>query len=119
MRHLGVLDAEVTRYSVDGGIDVTSEAYLAQVKNIAGYVPVIEVRAFYGVVVAEKKSGLLFTSGVVTSEGRAFADRVGIAILRYNAEEGTIAGLNPLGEQVVEHGIPSVFAMPQAADERD
>ncbi|MFK4804335.1 hypothetical protein ACI3KX_00570 [Microbacterium sp. ZW CA_36] len=33
MRHLGVLDAEVTRYSGDGGVDVASAEYVVQLRE--------------------------------------------------------------------------------------
>ncbi|PFG31184.1 restriction endonuclease [Paramicrobacterium agarici] len=109
MRHLGVLDAEVTQFSGDGGIDVASAQYIAQVKNYAGSVPVIEVRAFFGVAIADEKSPIFFTSGSVTSEGQAFADRVGMALIHYNAEEAVLTGLNSLGAQCVEFSIPQAF----------
>ncbi|GAB2516126.1 restriction endonuclease [Paramicrobacterium agarici] len=110
MRHLGVLDAEVTKFSGDGGIDVLSERYIAQVKNYAGSVPVIEVRAFFGVAVADEKSPLFFTSGSVTADGQAFADRVGMALIHYDAEEAILTGLNILGGRCVELSIPEAFA---------
>ncbi|MCK8609708.1 restriction endonuclease [Agromyces sp. C10] len=35
MRHLGAFDAEVTRFTADGGVDVVSAHWIAQVKNLA------------------------------------------------------------------------------------
>ena len=110
IRHLGVLDAEVTRLVGDGGIDVDSEHYVAQVKNLAGSVPVGEVRALLGSAVSEGKKPLLFTSGSLTVEGKAFAERVRMAVFRYDAVGGTIQGLNELGDVAVERGIPEAFA---------
>ncbi|GAA1062019.1 restriction endonuclease [Agromyces bracchium] len=109
MRHLGVLDAEVTRFSRDGGADVVSDAYVAQVKNYAGSVSVTDVRALFGVATADSKKPLLFTSGAVTADGLTFADRVGVALVRYDAEKGTIQGLNALGGMVVDVGIAEAF----------
>ncbi|MBC7597253.1 MAG: restriction endonuclease [Kineosporiaceae bacterium] len=97
MRHLGVLDAEVTRFSGDGGIDVDSEQFIAQVKNYAGTVPVDELRALHGVAVMEGKAAILFTSGSLTAAAAEFADRAGIIVLRYNAVEATLEGLNDVG----------------------
>lgn len=107
MRHLGALDAETTRVAGDGGIDVVSEKFIVQVKNYAGSIAVVDVRALYGVAAAEGKHPLMFTSGTITVEGLAFANRVGMAALKYSAEEGTLHGLNPLGEHIVEHGLDS------------
>ncbi|MDZ8199935.1 restriction endonuclease [Microbacterium sp. SSW1-59] len=105
MRHLGVLDAEVTRFSGDGGIDVVAAGYVAQVKNIAGFVPIQDVRALFGVAASDDKRGLLFTSGTLTSEGFAFANRVGLALFHYDAVAGTLAGLNEIGKRAVDQTI--------------
>lgn len=110
MRHLGVRDAEVTRLVGDGGIDIDSAEFVAQVKNYAGSVAVQDVRALFGVAVASDRKALLFTSGVVTAEGRSFADKVGMAVIQYDAVAGTLEGLNPLGTRCVEYGIPESFA---------
>ena len=105
MRHLGVLDAEVTRFSADGGIDVESERYIAQVKNYAGTVPVEELRALHDVAVLEGKGAVLLTSGSMTEDDAVFADRAGIVVLRYNAVEATIEGPNHLGANAVAEGL--------------
>lgn len=109
MRHLGVLDAEVTQFVGDGGIDVSSSDFIAQVKNYAGSIPVAAVREVFGVAVADSKHPLLFTSGTMTVEGNAFASRVGMAVFRYNAEEGTLEGLNAKGAKAVEFSLPDAF----------
>lgn len=109
MRHLGVLDAEVTQFVGDGGIDVSSADFIAQVKNYAGSIPVAAVRELFGVAVAESKHPLLFTSGMMTVEGNAFASRVGMAVFRYNAEEGTLEGLNGKGIEAVEFSLSDAF----------
>lgn len=101
MRHLGVLDAEVTAFSGDGGIDVDSLQFVAQVKNYTGAVPVEEIRALFGVATIEGKRAVLFTSGILTAAGAEFADRAGIIVIQYNAVEGTLRGLNDLGRKAV------------------
>lgn len=110
MRHLGVLDAEVTKYVGDGGIDVESEQYVAQVKNYTGSVAVADVRALFGVAVADGRHPILFTSGTITSEGRAFAARIRMALIHYDALDGTLRGLNALGDACIERSIPEAFA---------
>lgn len=111
MRHLGVLDAENTRYVADGGIDVSSRHYVAQVKNYAGSVTVESVRALAGVAAAEGKLALYFTSGRISRDGVAFADRVNMALFHYDAVAGTIRGLNPLGALAVRDSIPEAFGL--------
>jgi len=110
MRHLGVLDAEVTRFNSDGGIDIHSAAYVAQVKNYAGSIAVADVRALFGVAAADDKKALIFTSGSVTAEGMAFAERTGMALLRYDAVEGSLAGINRLGVACAEFSIAEAFS---------
>lgn len=109
MRHLGVRDAHVTSYSQDGGIDVESVEYVAQVKNYVGAVSVKEIRELHGVATADGKRALMFTSGTVTQEGRIFAKRVGIALIGYDAQRGTLRGLNGLGSRVIDRSIPLAF----------
>lgn len=116
MRHLGVRDARVTAFTRDGGIDVESNRFVAQVKNYVGSVSVKEVRELHGVAMAEGKYALLFTSGSVTEEGRAFAQRVGVALISYDAKGGTLKGLNGLGARATERSIPVAFAAQADSD---
>lgn len=109
MRHLGVLDAAVTQFTGDGGIDVESSEFIVQFKNFTGSVPVGEVRSLFGVAAADAEKCLLFTSGTITSEGVIFADRVGMALVRYDAVAGSLAGINELGLRVVEFSVPEAF----------
>lgn len=110
MRHLGVVDAGVTRFVGDGGIDVDSSTCIAQVKNYTGTVPVHEIRAIYGTAAAEQKHALVFTSGFLTTEGALFADRVGMLVFRYDAVQGTLEGLNELAERAISMSIPEAVA---------
>lgn len=110
MRHLGVLDATVTPLRGDGGTDVESNDFIAQVKNYTGLVPVSEVRDLGGVAAATGKQALLFTSGTLSGSGLDFADKVRIAVIQYSAVDGTLVGLNDLGTRCTEAGIPEAFA---------
>lgn len=94
MRHLGVIDAYVTQYSRDGGIDVESRSHVAQVKHITGAVKVSDVRALHGVGVSMRKQSWFFTSTRYTEESTNFADHVGMALFVYSAERGTLRGAN-------------------------
>jgi len=93
MRHMGVLDAEVTPEKADGGIDVTSDAFVAQVKHYKGKVSVVEVRELFGVAAARGKSAVFFTSTGHTTEAITFATATEMALFVYSAERGTLAGV--------------------------
>lgn len=105
VRHLGARDAEVTRFSGDGGIDVESAFYVIQVKNYSGSVPIESIRALHGVATVEKKRALFFTSGTVSREGVSFADRARIGLVHYDAVNATLRGLNTIGEAAVDEGL--------------
>jgi hypothetical protein len=49
IRYLGEPDATITRFSRDGGVDVESTHYIAQVKNYSGTVGVTQMRELGGV----------------------------------------------------------------------
>lgn len=111
MRHLGIHDARVTQYSNDGGIDVDSRHVIAQVKNLhsSASVPIAQIRDLFGTATHRQKGAVLFTSGLVSVTGLTFADDVGMALIRYDAEKGTLSGLNQRGRQVIASGFPKVF----------
>lgn len=105
MRYLGESDADVTRFTSDGGIDVTSTHYIAQVKNYSGTVGVESVRELAGVSLADGRKPLFFTSGRYASGAIEFAGRVGVALFRYDAVQGTLAGENDLAKSVMSRGL--------------
>jgi hypothetical protein len=81
----GYLDARITRYSVDGGVDIESEQLVAQCKHFSkGTVGVREVREIFGVAVSEGKGAIIFTSGKYSAGAKEFADKnnVGLVLLR-------------------------------------
>lgn len=105
MCYLGARDAAVTQFSGDGGIDVVSTRYLAQVKNYAGAVPISSIRELHGVAVADGRLGLFFTSGHYPASAIQFAERVGMALFIYGAEEGVLRGANPLAQEYMSTGL--------------
>ncbi|MCT1396656.1 restriction endonuclease [Microbacterium sp. p3-SID338] len=111
MRHLGVRDAKVTQYSGDGGIDVESRYVIAQVKNLraGSAVPIAQIRDLFGTATHRGKGAVLFTSGGVSQGGLEFSDQTGIALIQYNAERGTLVGLNARGRTAIAQGFPVAF----------
>ncbi|MGJ8720857.1 MAG: restriction endonuclease [Salinibacterium amurskyense] len=105
MRFYGEEDAETTRFTADGGIDVTSLHYIAQVKNYVGTVGVAEVREMAGVALDDGRKALFFTSGSYAAGAIAFADRVGMPLFIYDAAEGSLAGVNQHAESIFVSGL--------------
>lgn len=105
MRHLGVPEAATTRHSGDGGIDVESTNYIAQVKNYAGTVGVAEVREMAGVAHGDGRHALFFTSGEYASGATEFAERVGMALFQFNAIDGTLTGRNRFAVDMIANGL--------------
>lgn len=105
MQFLGAEDATVTSFTSDGGVDVQSLHYIAQVKNYKGSVSVAEVRQLQGVASADGRKPLFFTSGTYTAEGLKFADAVGMAMFIYNAEEGTLSAACKRAEKLLVTGL--------------
>ena len=73
----------ITKKSHDEGIDLVFEeqidlnyyAYskrIVQCKLYRGYVPVTDIRDFFGVMVAQVATGLFFTTGILTSQAEKF-----------------------------------------------
>lgn len=79
---LGWLDAAVTRYSKDGGVDVESSEWVVQCKHYdGGFVGVNAVREIRGVASARKKRSCVITSGKFTADARRFAKEAKVALV--------------------------------------
>ncbi len=107
MVYLGETDSQVTRYSGDGGIDVESSHYVTQVKNYSENQSVgsNDLRELQGVATLSGRRPLFFTSGRYPSGGVEFADRVGMALFRYDAVAGSLIGANGLGLILLRTGL--------------
>jgi hypothetical protein len=80
LRTTGYRDVYVTRASGDGGVDVVAvrdgQRYAVQCKRYAGVIDPTDIRALAGVVATDGYAGGIFmTTGVVTQDTRAFAER--------------------------------------------
>lgn len=94
------LSAEVTRDGADGGVDIRSNKYVAQVKNYKGSVPVQAIREIYGIASAEGKIALFFTSGNYTKAAMEFADSVKMPLIIYDATGRRFSGANLQGRML-------------------
>lgn len=105
MSFLGAIHVKVTKYASDGGIDVESFGYIAQVKNYTGTVGVAAVREFSGVAKVDGRMGLFFTSGNFAAGAIEFADKADIALFRYSAERGELYAVNVRAEMKLARGL--------------
>jgi hypothetical protein len=105
MRFMGDSDARTTRFVADGGIDVESRRYVAQVKNWAGTVGVAAVRELAGVAASDGRKPIFFTSGTYSSGAVEFANRSRMALFVYSAESGTIEAANSYASIAVNGGL--------------
>ncbi len=105
LTHLGATNVSVTRASGDGGVDIVSDAVIAQVKNYTGTVGVEEIRAFHGVASVDRRTAVFFTSGQYASGAVTFADLAQMPLLVYDAVAGTLAGANERGRALRRDGL--------------
>ena len=104
IRWLGAPEAEVTPQTGDGGLDVVSAKWGAQVKHYVGSVPVEELRATMGAALALGLQPMLWTSGSLTEAGKQFADLALVPVVHYNVETAEITGLTEVAVAVLRDG---------------
>ena len=105
LQYLGFEEATVTQYSGDGGIDVETLDYVCQVKNYRDKaVSVTEVRELFGVAASERKRAILFTSSGATTQAIEFADKNGIALIRFDAKAARLEEINDDGSDLLVNG---------------
>lgn len=97
LRRHGDYTASTTKDGADGGVDIRSNKYVAQVKNYKGSVGVQPVREIFGIATAEGKSALFFTSGTYTKAAKDFADSVEVPLIVYDAALQKFSGANLRG----------------------
>ena len=106
MRWLGVYDAEVTKFVGDGGIDVESSRYIAQVKNFTGNVGIAAIRELAGVAAVDGRTPLFFTSGVYPKDSEAWAQSAGIYLFTYEVKTAKLSANNQLAREALGSGLP-------------
>ena len=92
MRWLGFADAQELPIGPDGGVDVRSEAAVAQVKMQATPVGRPELQKLYGVAQAEgQKLPVFFSQQGYGGQAREFADQVGMRLFTFSYNDGVAA----------------------------
>jgi HJR/Mrr/RecB family endonuclease len=93
MLFYGAEGSQTTQYSQDGGIDVISNHFVAQVKHQEAPVGVKIVRETFGVSAQNGKIGIVFGKTGFTNDAISFATRSGILLISYGRriESWTVA----------------------------
>lgn len=108
---LGFDGARVTPPGADGGIDVTSETCIAQVKMEALATGRPAVQALYGVAAVEGKAAVFFSLAGYTARAMEWADRAGVACLQF-AFDGSIEASNEAAAALLAYGAAASTAQP-------
>jgi len=109
MQHMGESDAVVSQATRDGGIDVESSNFVAEVKHHAKPVGPVPVRSLHGVAMSRGKVGVFFSRRGYTASSVEFARDAGLLLFTYNPEAGTLRGLTKVSEYALENGLSSVL----------
>jgi predicted helicase len=86
MRYWGWTDARTTPAGADEGIDVVATLAVAQVKAYMSPVGRPDVQNLFGVASAEKKSALFFALTDYTAEAKAWANKAGVGLFRFDLQ---------------------------------
>lgn len=105
MRYLGAHDAQVTQFAGDGGMDVISARYVAQVKHYNSSIGVAPVRELAGVVRVDGRRGLFFATNSFSPGAVQFASSSGLALFRLYPEGGEITAINATAAAFLRHGL--------------
>ena len=107
MIHMGAEGASATQYVGDGGIDVDSPHFIAQVKHYAGSVGVGEVREHIGVAAVDeaRRRPLFFTSGTYSGGGVEAAERARMPLFIYSVERAEVLPVNIHAEAILAVGL--------------
>lgn len=105
MLFLGASGATVTQYSQDGGIDIESDYWVAQVKHYINSVSVQPVREILGVATSRGKRACFFTKTGYTKEAVRFAEENDIPLFQYESATGELVPWTSSAAEVLETGL--------------
>lgn len=105
MVHLGAQDTVAASKTGRQVCDLYSHRFLAWVDNRRGNLDLGAIERAAAVSAADGRYPLIFFSGGVLPEAQDLADAVGLALLRFDAQGGTLDGANRVGRQVRQTGL--------------
>lgn len=103
LRAQGVIDAQPTRHTRDGGEDVTSARYAAQTKHWKANVGARDIREIFGVASAGRKQAMVFTRTGYTRDALEFAEDAGVALFVYS-EDWEVTAASSSAKQLLATG---------------
>ncbi|ADX75277.1 Restriction endonuclease (plasmid) [Pseudarthrobacter phenanthrenivorans Sphe3] len=108
MLFLGESGCQVSPATRDGGADVVSSRYVAEVKHHAAPVGPALVRQIFGVATAEGKTALFFSLSGYSAASIEFAEQVKMALFVYDFTQGTLHPKTRAAELALLKGLPSL-----------
>lgn len=107
MVHMGAEGASVTRFVGDGGIDVESDRFIAQVKHYTGTVGVGSIREHIGVasIDALQRTPLFFTSGAYAAGAVQAADHARMPLFTYDVTQVAVTPVNAHAHALTDIGL--------------
>lgn len=105
MRRLGAVDATVTQYRGDGGIDVYSSGSIAQVKHLSSTIGPAAIRELAGVAQLDGRVALFFSTSGYAKGAVEFAHRSGIALFRIRLDTGELVAENGYAKGIRAQGL--------------
>lgn len=112
MEFLGEDRCVVSAATRDGGADVVSERFMAEVKHHASVISPAMVRAVVGVAHVEGKRALFFALSGYTPASVEFADRAGAALFVYDYARGTLTARSKAAMRALAEGLPAIVPGP-------
>lgn len=109
MKYLGEPDAVVSQATRDGGADVVSSRFVAEVKHHSMPVGPVHVRAIVGVAYSKRKVPVFFSLNGYTREATAFGHEAGALLFEYDPVRGTLQGATALSRKAIREGLQSVL----------
>lgn len=108
MLFLGDSACQVSQATRDGGADVVSNRFVAEVKHHAAPVSPALVRQIFGVATAHGKTALFFSLSGYSSASVEFGEQVRMALFVYDFAQGTLLPKTSAAELALDRGLPSL-----------
>lgn len=105
MVHLGAIDARAAGASSNHVCDLYSSQFLGWVASRSANIDVDLVERAAAAAAGDGRCPLVFVPGGVYPEARDRADALGVALLRYRAQDGALDGVNGLGREARAFGL--------------
>jgi hypothetical protein len=110
MLYLGEAGCVVSQATRDGGADVISEHFVAEVKHHASPVPPSMVQQIFGVAQAKRKTALFFALSGYSAKAIEFGNDVGMALFTYDFINGRLTPCSHAAEEALQQGLRRLSA---------